>query len=107
MTNILSEDSCFTTSLSLPNDFWDKARRARAKRAWWTARRRRGLGRRTMIPVFFHTCRTQSRARARRSPASQRRATSDSGGDSSGDPEPPRRLHYTYSPPAFEFGGAP
>lgn len=37
--------------------------------------------------------RTQSRVRARRSPASTRRATTDSGGDSDGggDPEPPHR----------------
>ena len=34
--------------------------------------------------------RTQARTRARRSPASQRRATTDSGGDDGGDPEPPR-----------------
>ena len=41
--------------------------------------------------------RTQARIRARRSPASTRRATSDSGGgdDAGGDPEPPRRASNT------------
>ncbi len=34
--------------------------------------------------------RTQARIRARRSPASQRRATADSGGDPEPEPEPPR-----------------
>ncbi len=42
-------------------------------------------------------------ARARRSPASQRRATTDSGGDP--EPEPPRRSPYN-SLPARRDGGA-
>ena len=43
--------------------------------------------------------RTQARIRARRSPASTRRATTDSGGDDAGgDPEPPR--------PSLSCGGA-
>ena len=50
--------------------------------------------------------RTRARVRARRSPASQRRATTDSGGDDcGGDPEPPRPLSL-YSLPAYAFGGA-
>lgn len=46
---------------------------------------------RTLIPPRRMRIRTQTRIRARRSPASQRRATTDSGGDDgggSGDPEP-------------------
>ena len=43
--------------------------------------------------------RTQVRIRARRSPASQRRATTDSGGsDGDGDPEPPQRPHLCSLP---------
>lgn len=38
--------------------------------------------------------RTQARTRARRSPASTRRATADSGGSGDPDPEPPRRPLY-------------
>jgi hypothetical protein len=52
--------------------------------------------------------RTHTRARARRSPAAQRRATVDSGGDDgggSGDPEPPRPPHLC-SLPALCDGGA-
>ena len=41
-------------------------------------------------------------ARARRSPASQRRATTDSGGDDGGDPEP--RPSPLYSLPAYRGG---
>lgn len=48
--------------------------------------------------------RTSVRVRARRSPASARRATADSGGDP--EPEPPRRP-YIYSLPAYALvGGA-
>lgn len=39
--------------------------------------------------------RTRGEARARRSPASQRRATTDSGGGDGGDPEPPHRPSNT------------
>ena len=52
--------------------------------------------------------RTHGEARARRSPASTRRATTDSGGsdgDGGGDPEPPRPPHL-YSLPARRDGGA-
>ena len=55
-----------------------------------------------------HRIRTQARVRARRSPASQHRATADSGGDDSGggDPEP-RRLHlYSLPEPTHCDGGA-
>ncbi len=60
---------------------------------------------RTMIPVRVAP-RTQ--ARARRSPASTRRATSDSGGSDGdgGDPEPPRPS-LLYSLSAYAYGGAP
>ena len=52
--------------------------------------------------------RTQTRTRARRSPASTRRATVDSGGDDGGDPEPPRPPHLCHlcSLPALCDGGA-
>lgn len=50
-----------------------------------------------------HRIRTQARIRARRSPASARRATADSGGDDGGDPEPPRPPHL-YSLPAYRGG---
>ena len=50
--------------------------------------------------------RAQTRGRARRSPASTRRATTDSGGDSDGgDPEPPRP-RSSNSLPAHYDGGA-
>ena len=49
---------------------------------------------------------TPARVRARRSPASQRRATSDSGGtDGGGDPEPPRPRPRCNVSPIF-CGGA-
>ena len=48
--------------------------------------------------------RTHSPARARRSPASLRRAAADSGGLTDPDPEP-RRTPHTYSLPAM-IGGA-
>jgi hypothetical protein len=52
--------------------------------------RTQGRGR-TLIPHIPHILKTQARVRARRSPASSRRAASDSGGDDGdGDPEPPR-----------------
>ena len=51
--------------------------------------------------------RTQRRIRARRSPASTRRATTDSGGgdDGGGDPEPPRPS-LLYSLPAYAYAYA-
>ena len=50
--------------------------------------------------------RTQARIRARRSPASTRRATTDSGGDDDGgDPEPPRPSPLN-SLPTYCDGGA-
>ena len=53
-----------------------------------------------------HYRRTQTRVRARRSPASTRRATTDSGGsDDGGDPEPPRS-RSSNSLPAHYDGGA-
>ena len=55
--------------------------------------------RRTPRPAPARRIRAQTRGRARRSPASQRRATTDSGGDDgdggSGDPEPPHRPFNT------------
>ena len=50
--------------------------------------------------------RAHTTARARRSPASVRRATVDSGGSTDPDPEPPRRrrAHHIYSLPSL--GGA-
>jgi hypothetical protein len=98
-------DDCTTSSFSLSEDFWEKLDKARARRT--ANRRRSALGRH--IPIhLFHTRRThQARVRARRSPASQRRATADSGGtdgDGGGDPEPPRpRSSSSLSPYA---GGA-
>ena len=51
----------------------------------------------TARKVVARCCRTHPRTRARRSPASVRRATADSGGSDSdgGDPEPPRRPRST------------
>ena len=62
--------------------------------------RARAVARRTR-PSPARRIRTQARIRARRSPASQRRATTDSGGDDGGgDPEPPHR------PSIYSLGGA-
>ena len=95
-------DDCTTSSFSLPEHFWEKLEKIRARRT--ASRRRSALGRHIPI-LIFHTRRThQARVRARRSPASVRRATTDSGGDSDGgDPEPPRPL---YSSPSPVCGGA-
>ncbi len=63
-------------------------------------------GRRTPRPAPARRIRAQTRGRARRSPASTRRATTDSGGDSDGgDPEPPRP-RSSNSLPAHYDGGA-
>ena len=70
-------------------------------------RRRRALGRRPIIPTIFKMRRLHARAPRRRSPASARRATADSGGtdgDGGGDPEPPRSRYSSLSPHAA--GGA-
>ena len=65
----------------------------------------RATGRgRTIIPTT--RIRIGARIRARRSLASVRRATTDSGGDPDPDPDPePPRSHTLYSLPASPVGG--
>ena len=50
--------------------------------------------------------RTHAPARARRSPASVRRVTADSGSGGDPDPEPRRPNAYIYNLPEASFGGA-
>ena len=66
---------------------------------------RRGLRQHQEAPARRIRTHTQARIRARRSPASTRRATTDSGGDDAGgDPEPPRRPQSTSFSPVFGGG---
>lgn len=72
----------------------------------WLQKRMRRTPARPRPVVTQYRTRIRARIRARRSPASTRRATTDSGGDSDGgDPEPPRPS-LSYSLPTRRDGGA-